>query len=61
MIFPEGIVIGTVDKQELSENLSLGKARLEFITDFNSLLYVYVLENLLKEEQEILLNDSINE
>jgi len=61
LIFPEGIVIGTVDKQELSENLSLGKARLEFITDFNSLLYVYVLENLLKEEQEILLNDSINE
>ena len=61
LIFPEGITIGFVTVQEKSENKSLGKASLQFSTDFNSLQHVYVIENLMRDEEQNLINETINE
>jgi rod shape-determining protein MreC len=61
LIFPEGINIGIVTGQEKSENKSLGAASLQFSTDFNSLKHVYVIENLMREEEQNLINETIDE
>jgi rod shape-determining protein MreC len=62
LIFPQGIVIGTIIDQLESENKGLGNASLKFATDFNSLKHVYLIKNLLKEEQDKLIEEStINE
>ncbi len=61
LIFPEGITIGLVTAQEKSENKSLGKASLNFSTDFNGLQHVYVIENLMREEEQNLINETIDE
>lgn len=61
LIFPEGINIGIVTGQEKSENKSLGTASLLFSTDFNSLKHVYVIENLMREEEQALINSTGDE
>lgn len=61
LIFPQGINIGIVTSQEKSENKSLGTASLQFSTDFNSLKHVYVIENLMREEEHNLINETIDE
>lgn len=62
MIFPQGIVIGTILEQLESENKGLGNASIKFATDFNSLKNVYLIKNLMKEEQKKLIEQStINE
>lgn len=62
MIFPQGIVIGTIIEQLESENKGLGNASLKFATDFNSLKTVYLVKNLMKKEQQKLIEEStINE
>ena len=61
LIFPQGINIGIVTGQEKSENKSLGTASLQFSTDFNSLKHVYVIENLMREEEHNLINETIDE
>jgi len=61
LIFPAGISIGTVIKQELNENKSLGKASLRFSTDFNKLQSVYVIENIMKQEQQELIEEQLDE
>lgn len=58
MIFPQGIMIGTIVEQLESENKGLGKASLKFTTDFNSLKNVYLIKNLMKDEQEMLINEA---
>ena len=58
LIFPQGIMIGTIIEQRQSENKGLGEASLRFATDFNSLQYVYVIENLMKFEQEKLTKEA---
>jgi rod shape-determining protein MreC len=50
-IFPEGILIGTVDEYESKAGEKFGSARVRFSVDFNKLYYVYVITNLLIEEQ----------
>lgn len=55
LIFPAGITIGTIENEEQSISQDLGHASLNFSTDFNSLEYVYVIENLEKKEQKNLL------
>ena len=52
LIFPEGILIGTVLKQIPSENQDLEEANMTFSTDFNSLRHVYVIKNMMKAEQQ---------
>jgi len=59
LIFPEGIVIGTVIDQTIPENKSLGEATLTFCTDFNSLQYVYLIKNKMKPEQDSLINSNV--
>jgi rod shape-determining protein MreC len=62
MIFPQGIIIGTIIEQLESENKGLGNASIKFATDFNSLKNVYLIKSLMKSEQEKLIKEStINE
>ena len=61
LIFPEGIVIGTIVDQTIAENKTLGEATLAFSTDFNSLQYVYLIKNKMKPEQDSLINEMLNE
>jgi len=51
LIFPEGILIGTILDQEVNTNEDLGRATLEFSTSFNTLKHVYVIKNKKKHEQ----------
>ncbi len=60
-IFPAGLNIGVIDRFEKSPNNSLNKADLKFSTDFNSLLYVYILQNVHKKEQIKLLEEAEDE
>ena len=57
LIFPEGILIGTVQDQEINEGQELGQARLRFSTDFGTLQHVYVIMNKGKKEQTDLLEE----
>ena len=61
LIFPPGILIGTIAIDQQADNLQLGHATLNFSTDFNGLEYVYVIKNREKKEQEELLNEVENE
>ena len=56
MIFPEGIDIGTVEDYKENSNMDFMEGTLRYATDFNSLQNVYVIKNLMKEEQQSLLN-----
>lgn len=61
LIFPENIAIGTILEQRISQSRTLGSASLNFSTDFNSLRFVYIIENLMQKEQEALINDETDE
>ena len=54
LVFPEGIMIGTVKKYMQSANKDLSEAIIDFSTDFNKLRHVYVIENRTKEEIDTL-------
>lgn len=55
LIFPKGIVIGTITDQTIAENKTLGEATIAFCTDFNSLQHVYLIKNKMKPEQDSLI------
>lgn len=55
LVFPEGILIGTVSEYLHSSNKDLSEAVIDFSTDFNSLNYVYIIENLMREEADTLM------
>jgi rod shape-determining protein MreC len=59
-IFPEGILVGTVTSFEVEES-NFFRIEVELSVDFNQLNWVYVIRNLLEEEQnhleETLTND----
>jgi rod shape-determining protein MreC len=61
LIFPEEVLIGTIWQQKISQSKDLGTASIIFSTDFNSLRYVYLIDNLMKEEQDKLINDQSDE
>jgi len=50
-IFPEGILVGTVEEHLIDEGGKFNKARINFSVDYNNLYFVYVIVNLMKEEQ----------
>ncbi len=56
LIFPEGVVIGLVESHKKQNNKQLSKAKLRFITDFGTLKHVYIIDNLMKYEQDSVLN-----
>lgn len=61
LIFPEGLLIGTVLKENIKSGGDLGEATLKFSTDFNSLQHVYVIKNKQKTEQLNLFEEVENE
>ncbi len=50
-IFPEGILVGTVDEHLIDEGGKFNRARINFSVDYNNLYFVYVIVNMMKEEQ----------
>ena len=60
-IFPEGLPVGTVKEYERTEGTNLNSAVIWYSTDFNSLKHVYVIQNLMQEQQENLMESVINE
>lgn len=61
LIFPEGILIGTILEEDVNTGADLREATLNFSTDFNSLRHVYVIQNRNKSEQLNLLEEVDNE
>ncbi|MFK5855849.1 MAG: rod shape-determining protein MreC [Bacteroidota bacterium] len=60
LIFQEGIVVGTIDSHKKDNNKKLSKATLRYITDFGTLKHVYLIDNLMKVEQDSLINQIVN-
>lgn len=50
LIFPEGILIGTITEYHAEEGKSLNTASIRFSCDFNALYYVYIIQNLKHDE-----------
>jgi rod shape-determining protein MreC len=57
LVFPEGILIGTIKQYMQSTNKDLSEAVIDFSTDFNKLRHVYVIENLKKMEIDTLVQE----
>jgi rod shape-determining protein MreC len=53
-LFPEGVMIGTVDEVSSSGGNNFQDIKVKLSTPFGKLSYVYVVSNLLKEEQKAL-------
>ena len=56
LIFPEGIMVGTIQEYMQSANQDLSEAVIKFSTDFNRLQYVYIIENYMKPEADTLIS-----
>ncbi|MGC8864144.1 MAG: rod shape-determining protein MreC [Bacteroidales bacterium] len=54
LIFPEGIMVGTIDEFEMNPDDIFYSATIRLSTRFSNLSYVYVVQNLLKNEQQSL-------
>jgi rod shape-determining protein MreC len=55
-IFPEGLLIGTIDNFTIAQEENFNTATLRFATDFNSLSFVEVLIDMMRKEKEDLKN-----
>ena len=55
LIFPEGILIGTVEEFDNNPDIAFNEGTIRFATDFKELQNVYIIENLMKDEQQSLL------
>jgi rod shape-determining protein MreC len=51
LIFPEGIMVGTVEEYNILPNEKFNTASISYAVDYNSLYYVYVIINMKKREQ----------
>jgi len=61
-IFPEGILIGTVDEYNSEQNEKFNTAVINYAVDFNNLYYIYVITNIMKDEiLELEENEEANE
>jgi rod shape-determining protein MreC len=60
-IFPPGITIGTIKHQELRIAANFYDINITLSNDFGNLHYVYVVENILKEEQTSIEDDTQND
>jgi len=58
LIFPEGIIIGYVESSTGNQKVDFKKGILRFATDFKSLQNVYIIENIMKPEQQKLLEQT---
>ncbi len=60
-IFPEGIMLGVVEKVNPSTGSTFQDISIRLSTPFGSVSYVYVIDNLLKDEQKALEGRLIND
>lgn len=49
-VYPEGVLIGTVEEAKLESGASFYQVTVRFSADFNKLSYVYVVNNLMRSE-----------
>jgi cell shape-determining protein MreC len=56
-LFPVGIPIGFISEQNLEAGDNFHNLKIELYTDFSTLKSVYVISNILKEEQKTLENN----
>lgn len=61
LLFPENIIVGTVTEAELGPGESFYDIEIRFSEDYNNTEYVYVVKNLMKEEQEQLMERAKDE
>ncbi len=59
LIFSEGIIIGTIESHEQDNNKKLSMAPLRYTTDFTSLNHLYIINNLMRMEQDSLLKQVV--
>jgi len=55
-IFPEGLLIGTIDNFTIAQEENFNYATVRFSTDFNSLSFVEILIDMMRKEKEDLKN-----
>ncbi|MEQ9302680.1 MAG: rod shape-determining protein MreC, partial [Marinoscillum sp.] len=60
-IFPEGIMIGTISSFSLDDNDVFYHAKVKLSVDFSSLNYVFLVENMLFDEQDSLQAETVLE
>lgn len=51
LMFPEGIMIGTIEDFNVDKGDHFFTCKVRFAVDFNNLSYVYVIKNLMRREQ----------
>jgi rod shape-determining protein MreC len=51
LIYPEGLMVGTVEEYNKLPNEKFNTAWIQYAVDYNSLYYVYIIVNLKKREQ----------
>lgn len=61
MMFPEGILIGSIYSYEINKGKDFYEIRVKLFNDFNNISYVYVINNLMKDELNELEKRSQNE
>ncbi|MBL0138653.1 MAG: rod shape-determining protein MreC [Bacteroidetes bacterium] len=60
-IFPEGVMIGTVDEVDPNTGNNFQDIRVKLSTSFGNLTYVYIISNLYKDEQRKLEENQPND
>lgn len=60
-IFPEAVMIGTIKEIQLPPGENFYDIKLDLSTDFSTLRYVYIIENLMQEEQRLLEKEVSND
>lgn len=58
MMFPENVLVGTVLDAKIEQGSSFYDIQIRFSEDYNRTEYVYVVKNIMKQEQEELLKKS---
>jgi len=60
-IFPEGIMVGTIQDFSLNQGDNFFKINLKYSVNYNKVKYVYIVDNVVKEELIELKNQTENE
>ena len=61
LMFPEGILIGTVYSYDVNKGKDFYEIKIKLFNDFNNISYVYIVKNLMKDELTELEKRSQNE
>lgn len=60
-VFPENVFVGTIKDWDIRRGENFYTAIIDLAIDFNKLSYVYIVKNLMKEEQEVLESSVLDE